>query len=478
MFADGTISAVLSSVERKLLEAGYAEAAQNIALRQNLKAAVGSVIAPPPDETVRAVLSGVKSKLSEAGYKEAAQDSVLGQNLEVAVSSAVAPAPDATINAVLTSVKDKLSEAGYDEAAQNGTLRQQLEAAVRSVISPPPPVEPDIVQPEAGHFGEVAGDLLAGYVVPFLGAGANLCGQNPEVSFRQSGRAPLGWEVADILLSKLPPEKAAMLSASARGDLIKASQFFVMSSDEARLFGELHRLFRTPFPITPVHDVLASVQDLQRAKKMPESPLLVVTTNYDTVMETAFTRLKMSCDVVAYIMNGEDAGRFHHYQCDPDGQGNPVASVPVVIKDPSQYQGVKTVLSDGALNLTRPLVLKLHGHIDVTDADRDSFVITQDHYIDFLARNELERFLPSALMQHLRRRRFLFLGYSLEDWNLRALLHFIWQKRKYASTSWAVRARADAFDRISWEKRDVKTYKLDLKDYMADLAQALAAAQP
>ena len=68
----------------------------------------------------------------------------------------------------------------------------------------------------------------------------------------------------------------------------------------------------------------------------------------------------------------------------------------------------------------RTILLKLHGAVDpLPEREWESFVITEDDYIDYLGRSELTAVVPVALAARLRRSHFLFLGYEMADWNLR-----------------------------------------------------------
>ena len=66
-------------------------------------------------------------------------------------------------------------------------------------------------------------------------------------------------------------------------------------------------------------------------------------------------------------------------------------------------------------------MLKLHGGIiRVEQRAWESFVVTEDDYIDYLPPLlDLAAAVPVALAAHLRRSHFLFLGYGMRDWNLR-----------------------------------------------------------
>ncbi len=65
-----------------------------------------------------------------------------------------------------------------------------------------------------------------------------------------------------------------------------------------------------------------------------------------------------------------------------------------------------------------PLVFHLHGHFDL----RESLVLTEDDYIDFLVRvTRDEALLPPRVRRSLTGASLLFLGYRISDWTFRVL---------------------------------------------------------
>src|SRR5205085_3034638 len=74
----------------------------------------------------------------------------------------------------------------------------------------------------------------------------------------------------------------------------------------------------------------------------------------------------------------------------------------------------------------RAVILKIHGAVDRTNSDEDSFVITEDDYLDYLTRADISSLLPVSLAARLRKSHYLFLGYRLRDWNLPVILHRLW----------------------------------------------------
>jgi hypothetical protein len=130
------------------------------------------------------------------------------------------------------------------------------------------------------------------------------------------------------------------------------------------------------------------------------------------------------------------------------------------------------------------VILKIHGLVDRKTPERqwDSFVITEDHYIEYLTRTDISKFLPPKLIDRFKRSNFLFLGYSLRDWNLRAILQRIWQEQRgQGYTNWAVLLDPEKIDKESWEKRNVQVVEIPLDRYVSRLGDTLRrrlAAQP
>ena len=122
----------------------------------------------------------------------------------------------------------------------------------------------------------------------------------------------------------------------------------------------------------------------------------------------------------------------------------------------------------------RTVILRVHGRVDRDDnREWESFVVTEDDYIGYLAPGELASVIPVALAARLRRSHFLFLGYALRDWHLRLLLNRLWGDEKVGYRSWSVQPDASALETEFWRRRDVDLFELELDDYVKALEQRL-----
>jgi SIR2-like domain len=289
--------------------------------------------------------------------------------------------------------------------------------------------------------------------VPFLGAGASLCDRPRDSSWKlgESRYFPSADELAAHLAERFsyPREQVP--------ELVRVSQYAALERGTQHLYRRLHEVFDADYPPTTLHAFLARLAALLRERGAPRYQL-IVTTNYDDALERAFRDAREPFDLVTYVADGlpEERGKFVHW---PDG------GEPVLIKTPNTYRE----LSLGE----RTAILKIHGAVHRSDPERDSFVITEDHYIEYLSRTELSNLIPVHLLKELRSANFLFLGYSMRDWNLRVILHRIAAEQRLGSNSWAIQRKPSRLDQKFWARRNVEILDVPLDKYVAELRRRL-----
>jgi class 3 adenylate cyclase len=307
------------------------------------------------------------------------------------------------------------------------------------------------------HYEAVIKTIIQGRVVLFLGEGANLCGRPADKKWicGVSDALPSSAEVAEHLARNFeyPP--------GAPADLVRVSQYVSVVSGSGPLYEELHSLYDTDYEPTPAHHFFASIPALLRDKGYPPRYPLIVTTNYDDALERAFRAVNEPFDLVAYVAEGEQRGKFIHFL--PGGEV-------FVIDRPNEYRGLSLD--------QRSVILKIHGAVDRAGALWDSFVITEDHYINYLTRTDISNLLPVTLAAKLRKSHFLFLGYSLRDWNLRVILHRIWGEQKLTYKSWAILGKLELMEKDFWRSREVDVFNVPLDDYVTELGERLKELPP
>lgn len=293
-------------------------------------------------------------------------------------------------------------------------------------------------------YPEIYQKLMAGQVIPFLGAGAPLYARNPTQTpwmRRRQGKEEISWlPTAGELASYLGSRTG--LPESERGELTKMAQYFEMVLGWEPLRQRLRDIFSHPQEPTPLHEFLADVP----------APLLVVTTNYDDLMERAFASRNKPYDVVVHVSNEQDNVLWY-----PHGDD----------------RGPHTLLAqDVDIDLeTVSVVYKIHGAIDRRDGQIGEYVITEDDYTQFLSRMTRKNVIPDIFADPFQSRPFLFLGYGLYDWNLRVILNRIQEFRKYPKfRSWAIETLVKPVERRLWEARGVEVFDgLTLEQFLTEL---------
>jgi hypothetical protein len=312
------------------------------------------------------------------------------------------------------------------------------------------------------HYPTVVRAILDGRLTPFLGAGANLCGRDGE-EWRadQRGRhLPSGAELSRYLADEFE------YPYETREDLVRVSQYIATMDGPGPLFVKLHELFDADYPPSPLHEFLARLPRQLREAGRAQSHQLIVTANYDDALERAFRAAEEPFDLVSYMTAGPHTGKFIHWRYS-EGVDDAVGGQ--VIEEPESYIEIAPD--------KRTVILKIHGLVDRVseNAQWDSFVITEDHYIDYLTRTNLERLVPVNILNRFRRSNFLFLGYGMRDWNVRAMLHALWRGQQATGLyrNWAVLLNPDEVDERSWRNRNVEIVEVPLDEYVSALHECL-----
>jgi DNA-binding SARP family transcriptional activator len=309
---------------------------------------------------------------------------------------------------------------------------QQLHA---SILRQESALQPQAV-PGAGEdrLGEVVRALLSGRLVHVLGPG-------PSSENGQSLAARLA-EAFDC------PEEH-------RGDLTRVSQYVAVTQGVGPLYDQLHELFAEGDEPGPVERFLATLPEQARAHGAEHQ--LLVTTAYGSALERAFEDRDEEVDVVSFVALGPNRGKFLHQA--PNGSETVVAV-------PNAYAELSLA--------ERPVILKVHGGVDPhPDRNRESFVVSEDDYIGYLAQSDLASVVPVTLAAKLRRSHLLFISYPVVEWSLRVFLHRVFGDEPISYRSWAVLPGAHPIQHEFWRKRGVDLYDVPLEDFVADMERRL-----
>ena len=309
-------------------------------------------------------------------------------------------------------------------------------------------------------YGIIAAKLKSGNVIPFLGAGASLGKRDPKAKFDPDSPhfLPKATELAAVLAedSSFPSD-----DPNDRSDLAMVSSYYAgVSSDRRTLRKRLRDLLHpitdgsaaastAPRPIT-LHRLLAALP----------SPQVIVTTNYDSLIEQAFDELKKPYDIVIYP--AERRTEFVNSVLWWPYGGTPQSAESNKLDEQLDLRATSTTV-----------IFKMHGTRHPSDENYDHFVVTEEDYVEFLSQMINRSAIPSIFYPHFRERSFLFLGYGLRDWNLRVLLRNLPKQTDEQLRSWAIQEKPSELEQMLWQKRDVSIYDVNLDEFVPKLAQKI-----
>ena len=163
---------------------------------------------------------------------------------------------------------------------------------------------------------------------------------------------------------------------------------------------------------------------------------VIITSNYDPFFEQALERKGKTPLVRSYKKAREKTKQYQR-----------------VMETVSDEQESEEIISLEQLDKDFPLVFKIHGSLntnageEISEDDKDSIVITEQDYIDFVLRstdsNDFDP-IPKIVKRALQDWPTIFIGYSLKDYNLRLLFTVLrWDKQYKYKVDFSIDNSAD-----------------------------------
>ena len=220
--------------------------------------------------------------------------------------------------------------------------------------------------------------------------------------------------------------------------LLDASSYLADRKARTEFWSDLHLLFKDKQQSTATHALVAKAAAqyiAQNKDDVTAADYLVITTNYDWLLERAFDELSVPYYVLTVPNNADPptvdlrfSAKAREHLGMTDAQFQRMVRNSTMEGDPPRPKA--TTQFSGLTNKVRPLaaIYKIHGslHLEAT-ADKDGVVITNEDYVTFLSVG----FVPGYVRARLAGMGFLLLGYSFSDWNVRSLYRSV---TKYRNT--------------------------------------------
>ncbi|MGK7913261.1 MAG: SIR2 family protein [Synechococcus sp.] len=221
-----------------------------------------------------------------------------------------------------------------------------------------------------------------------------------------------------------------------------------------------------------IHQFFAKLPRVMLSKHYPKRheglPFqLIVTTCFDTLLEEAFDEEDQPYDVIYYMADGSERGKFKHK---PYGTTDPKTII-----DPNNDDAKLPLRKPwGSSKKPHPIILKLYGSQDKVSED-EGFVVTEEH-LNSLIRTQIKK-LPPSLRRILQESSILFLGVNPNDSELQLLLHWIWEEDQLETGSKLIYPSQDEdIESIIWGgKRKIELLSISgsTKRFVASLMQAV-----
>ena len=440
----------------------------------------------------------VKCVLLNSCYSEV-QAKAINEHIQYVIGMSGQIEDTAAIKFAVNFYATLIAGRSYEDAYEFGCIALDLLGIQDDLLpvflkkSPAEPMTPTEYQNEPTdlHYNDVINYFKSGIVIPFLGPGINLFNK------QQSNQIISDIQLADYLAQdlgmkdvvgspcpvclvdtkELPlgcPVKKALLEgtraacplaneqlAIAKLNLQYLAQYVKLTEGIQKVYQRLHELVGRKYTINRLHQFFAKLPQEMKDKGYPLPYKLLVTTNYDNILERAFRKAEQPFDLVFYVAEGADnKGRFQYKP---------------------HEESVRSITSDDkVLSSDRPVILKLYGAYDADSiVNNENFVITEEHYINYLVKYKIDQLLPYDLLEILQSEQqqihnILFMGYNANDGNLRLIVNRLWGERKIGQDSCMIhQSKPGKLNKKFWKNRNVELFDSKLEEYLDKLDEKI-----
>jgi hypothetical protein len=243
--------------------------------------------------------------------------------------------------------------------------------------------------------------------------------------------------------------------------LTSISAYFESTSDRPNLWNQLYEIFENKKTPTATHLLIAGIADRYLKRKI-KGNYLIVTTNYDCLMEKALDLYALPYTVL-WWSRGDRHVHARYANLQPDD--NQIMA-----------ERCKPLASQNfILPQTSPMVVlyKMHGCLNPElGENQDGVIITDRDYVDFIS--DLDKMIPAVVGSMLPNKRILFLGYSFGDWNVRSIYETTIKRTAKSATpkrDYAVTKALSKFEEMYFNNREIIIALSDLDTFAKGLQE-------
>jgi hypothetical protein len=227
-----------------------------------------------------------------------------------------------------------------------------------------------------------------------------------------------------------------------------------------KLWELLTEIFQTKNLPTLTHRLLAESAQYHLAQERAID-YLVITTNYDCLMEKALDEFN-----VPYVVLTTKRGN------DPKVLIRCSNTVPEAEELTRKYRNRLYPVNFQMLKSTSLVVVyKIHGDIgpQLEFAD-EGVVISDNDYVDYVSQmGRKDGVIPAHVSELMREKPFWFLGYSLSDWNVRSIYETLKARSNpdgKPSNDYSVMKSVGKFEELFFEKNNITIFEVALNEFV------------
>lgn len=253
--------------------------------------------------------------------------------------------------------------------------------------------------------------------------------------------------------------------------LTSITSYFESVGDRDSLWKNLSSVISLKSTPTATHRLLAASARHHLAQKRAVD-YLVITTNYDCLMEKALDDLDVPYAVIltrksdqkVVVRFSENIPDFEWFNDLNKGElGGNVANGFVL-----QKSDLGSIV----------VIYKIHGCLykKLKREEADGIIISDNDYISYIKHmGKGSNVIPSHVNILMNNKPFLFLGYSLNDWNIRSIFETMREKRnQYGGVQdVSVMYEIGDFEEVFFQRNDILVLKTDLNSFVDGVTKSL-----